>query len=141
MNRSQKSGALDVRVSTDLQVDMDIDTSKKISGSAKHSKLFGFINLQTSKNFADGVTYDGASESFSFFSGGMVDDAKSAAAYNAVSSNKADVLVIPQYTIKVESYFLGAWKEVSAQVSGYAGKIKNIRQVSNQFPNQIIKPQ
>jgi len=127
INRSQKSGSLDVKVRSDLQADMDVDMSKKIQGSAHHTKLFGVIDIKSSKNYADGVAYDGASQGFSLFNGGIVEDAKSAAAYNAVVPNKADVLVAPQYMIKVESYFFGAWKEVTAQVSGYAGKIKNIR--------------
>lgn len=127
VNRSQKSGALDVKVKSDLQADVDVDMSKKISGSAKHTKLFGLIDIKTSKNYADGIAYDGPSQGFSLFTGGVVEDAKSAAAYNAVVPNKADVLVAPQYLIKVESYFFGAWKEVTAQVSGYAGRIKNIK--------------
>lgn len=128
MNRSQKSGSLDVKVKSDLQADMDVDMSKKIQGTAKHTKLFGVIDIKTSKHYADGIAYDGGAQGFSLFSGGVVEDAKSAAAYNAVVPNKADVLVAPQYTIKVESYFFGAWKEVTAQVTGYAGRIKNIRQ-------------
>jgi len=140
MNRSQRSGSLNVRVYSDLQADLDIDTSKKISGTAKHSKLFGLINLQSSKNYADGVTYDDSSRGFNLFSGGVVEDAKSAAAYNAITTNKADVIVIPQYTIKVESYVLGLWKEVTAQVTGYAGRIKNIRQTSTDSSNILVKP-
>lgn len=137
MNRSQKSGSLDVKVKSDLQADMDIDMAKKISGTAKHTKLFGLIDIKTSKNYADGVAYDGAAQGFSLFTGGVVEDAKSAAAYNAVVPNKADVLVAPQYLIKVESYFFGAWKEVTAQVSGYAGRIKNIRQSTKQASTQL----
>lgn len=129
MNRSQKSGALDVRVTSDLKAEVDVDMTKKIQGTAKHTKLFGVIDIKSSKNYADGVAYDGGgSSAFSLFSGGIVDDTKSAAAYNAVVPNKADVLVAPQYMIKVESYFFGAWKEVTAVVSGYAGRIKDIKQ-------------
>jgi hypothetical protein len=116
INKSQKS---------DLQVDMDVDMSKKIIGTAFHTKLFGLFDIKTSQNYADGVGYDGAGSS-SWFAGGMVEDTKSAAAYNAVVPNKADVIVAPQYLIKVKSYFFGAYKEVTAQVSGYAGIIKNI---------------
>ncbi len=127
MNRSQKSGTLNVRVTSDLQADVDVDMSKKIQGTAKHTKLFGVIDIKSSKNYADGVAYDGGGSAFSLFAGGIVDDTKSAAAYNAVVPNKADVIVAPQYMIKVESYFFGAWKEVTAVVSGYAGRIKDIK--------------
>lgn len=130
VNRSQKSGGLDVKVRSDLQADVDVDMSKKIAGTAHHTKLFGVIDIKSSKNYADGVAYDGGGQGFSLFSGGIVEDTKSAAAYNAVVPNKADVLVAPQYMIKVQSYFFGAWKEVTAQVTGYAGRIKNIRQTT-----------
>ena len=73
-NKSQKS---------DLQVDMEVDMSKKIIGTAFHTKLFGLFDIKTSQNYADGVGYDGAGSS-GWLAGGMVEDAKSAAAYNAV---------------------------------------------------------
>lgn len=136
VNRSQKSGGLDVKVTSNLQADMDVDMSKKIQGTAHHTKLFGLIDIKSSKNYADGVAYDGAAGGgFSLFQGGIVEDTKSAAAYNAVVPNKADVLVAPQYMIKVESYFFGAWKEVTAQVTGYAGRIKNISPVLKATPS------
>lgn len=137
MNRSQKSGSLDVKVRSDLQADVDVDMSKKIQGTAKHTKLFGVIDIKSSRNYADGVAFDGGGSGFSLFAGGIVDDTKSAAAYNAVVPNKADVLVAPQYMIKVESYFFGAWKEVTAVVSGYAGRIKDIKQTPRTSSNQL----
>lgn len=128
MNRSQSAGELDVRVHSNLAADLDVDMTKKISGSAKHTKLFGLIDIKTSKHFADGVNYGVEKKGgLSFFGPSIVDEAKSAAAYRAVVPNRADVLVAPQYLIKVESYFFGAWKEVTAQVTGYAGKIRNIK--------------
>ncbi|MES2526737.1 MAG: hypothetical protein V4598_06605 [Bdellovibrionota bacterium] len=130
-NLSQKSGGLNVAVKTNLQADLDIDMSKKIIGKAKHVRILGF-HTESSKNYADGVTYDGGSAGgglFGMFGGGMEESAKSAAAYNATVPNKADVLVAPQYLLKVTSYFFGAYKEVSAQVWGYSGKIRNIKQV------------
>lgn len=125
MNKSQKSGMLDVKVKSDLQADVDVDMTKKIVGTASHSKLFGLFNIKSSQNYVDGVAYDGGT-SGGWFGGGMIEDTKSAAAYNAVVPNKADVIVAPQYLIKVKSYFFGTYKEVTAQVSGYAGRIRNI---------------
>lgn len=126
-NRSQKSGALDVKVKSDLQADVEVDMSKKIQGTAKHVKLFGIFDIQSSKNYVDGVVYDSGSEGFALFKDTTVEDAKSAAAYNAVVPNKADVLVAPQYLIQVKSYVFGMWKEVTAQVSGYAGRVATIK--------------
>jgi hypothetical protein len=127
-NKSHKSGVLDLRVRSELQADIEVDMTKKISGAATHSKLFGIFDLQSSTNFVDGIQY-GANDSTNFiFSGGMVEEAKSAAAFNAIFPNDADIIVTPQYLIKVKKYFFGAYREVTAQVTGYAGKIKNIAQ-------------
>lgn len=131
MNRSQHTGDMHVKVKSHLMADLDVDMTKKISGSVKHTKLFGFIDIKSSKHYADGVNYGVKNDGFSLFGPGIVEEAKSAAAYRAVVPSKADVLVAPQYLVKVESYFFGAWKEVTAQVSGYAGKIRNIKTDQN----------
>lgn len=127
IKKSQKGGLIDVRAKSDLQVDLDIDMTKKISGSASHTKLFGFIDIKSSTNYAEGVSYEG--DSVGWFGGGVVEETKAAAAYNAVVPSKSDVIVAPQYVIKVKSYFLGIYKEVTAQVTGYSAKIKNISSV------------
>ncbi len=124
MHKSQKAGSLEVNVKSNLHADLDVDMSRKIVGTASHSRLFGLFYIKTSQNFADGVSYDG--DQSGWFSSGIVSSAKSAAAYNAVVPSKADVIVAPQYLIKVKSYFFGAYKEVTAQVSGYAGTIRSI---------------
>lgn len=129
-NLSQKSGGLHVDVKSDLHADVDVDMTKKIVGKAHHVRIFG-IHTEKSRNYADGVTYPGHHEGgglFGFFGPGMEEEAKSAAAYNAAVPNKADVIVAPQYLVKVKSYLFGLYKEVHAQVWGYAGKIRDIRQ-------------
>ncbi len=132
-NLSQKSGALNVSLKSNLHADVDVDMQKKIVGKAHHIRVFG-IHTQSSTNYADGITYDGSAGNggglFGFFGPGMEESAKSAAAYNATVPHKADVLVAPQYLVKVNSYFFGIYKEVHVQVWGYAGKIRNIRQAS-----------
>jgi hypothetical protein len=125
-NKNQKSSSLHVSAKSDLRADLDIDMTKKISGSATHTKLFGIFDLKTSQSYVDGVNYDVPASGF--FSGGVVEETKAAAAYNAVAPNKVDVIVAPQYVIKVKTVFLGAYKEVTAQVTGYGAKIRNIVQ-------------
>lgn len=128
---SQKTGGMNVSVISNLEADVDVDMSKKIVGKAHHVRILG-IHTQSSKNFADGVTYDGGAGGgglFGVFGAGMEEEAKSAAAYNATVPNKADVLVAPQYLVKVKNYVFGLYKEVSVQVWGYSGKVRNIRQV------------
>lgn len=125
---SQKTGGMNVSVRSNLHADVEVDMTKKIIGKAHHVRILG-IHTESSRNYADGVTYDtgaGGGGLFGFFGPGMEESAKSAAAYNATVPNKADVLVAPQYLVKVKSYFFGAYKEVHAQVWGYSGKVRNI---------------
>lgn len=126
-NYKQHAGSLDVSVHSHLEADLDIDMTKKIVGKATHVRIFG-IHTESSTNYADGVNYGGSSGGlFGFFGPGMEEAAKSAAAYKATVPNKADVIVAPQYLVKVKSYFFGAYKEVEAQVWGYGAKVKNIK--------------
>jgi hypothetical protein len=126
---SQRSGGMHVAVNTNLEADIDVDMSKKIVGKAHHVRILG-IHTQSSRNYAEGVTYDtDNSGGFAIFGPGMEEETKAAAAYNATVPNKADVLVAPQYLVKVRSYVFGLYKEVSVQVWGYSGKLKQIRQI------------
>lgn len=129
LHKSQSSGSIDAGVKSNLQADIDVDMSQQIKGSAHHTQLLWFIPVKSSNRYAEGVTYNGngGGGGFQLLGPGMVDETKSAAAYNAVVPNKVDVLVAPQYLIQVKSYFFGIWKEVTANVTGYAGKIRNIQ--------------
>jgi len=127
LNKSQLSSSIDIATKSDLTADIEVDMNKVLKGSAQQVTVLGFIDLEKAEQFADGVTYNGASSGFSLFSGGMIESTKAAAAYRAVAKQEADVIVAPQYLIRVESKFLGLYKKVSASVSGYAGKIRSIR--------------
>jgi hypothetical protein len=127
LNKSQQSSSINIATTSDLTADIDVDMNKTLKGSAQQVTILGFIDLEKSEHFADGVTYNGGGSGFSLFSGGMVESTKAAAAYRAVAKQEADVIVAPQYVVRVESKFLGLYKKVTASVSGYAGKIRNIR--------------
>ena len=139
---SQKAGGLSVNVKSSLQADLDVDMTKKIVGKARHVRILGF-HTENSTNYADGVSFEGGSGGglMSFFGPGMEEAAKSAAAYNAAVPNKADVIVAPQYIVKVKSYFFGAYKEVTAQVWGYGGKIRDIKQVKESTQKSTLAQQ
>ncbi len=126
-HKSQDTGAMDIKVRGNLVADIEVDMSKKIQGTASQKRILGLFWLKHAEQYADGVVYSAAGES-SLFGPGIVDTTKSAAAYLAVTPAKADILVAPQYVIKEKSYFFGAYTEVTASVSGYAGKVKNISQ-------------
>lgn len=84
-------------------------------------RFFGIFDRKSSEDFVDGITY-GGSQGFSLFTDDLIEKAKSAAAYDAIVPNQVDVLVAPQYIIKVQT-FLGVWKKVTVLVTGYMGKI------------------
>lgn len=128
-NKNQSSGALDVSLKSQLNADVEVDMSKKIQGTASGTKLFHIFTLSGPTQFADGVTYgtEGSSNGFSFFGPGVAEEIKSAAVLNAITNGKAEIIVAPQYVLKTKSVFFGMYKEVSVQVSGYAGRVKTIR--------------
>jgi len=127
INKSQHSGSVNVNINSHLKADVDVDMSRQVKGTANHKRLLWIFPIKSTDRFVDGVTYNGGETGFSLFSGGIVEETKSAAAYNAVVPNKVEVLIAPQYIVQVKSYFFGAWKEVTASVSGYAGKIRDFK--------------
>jgi len=128
LNKSQSAGPLDVHLRSNLAADVEVDMSKKISGNSAATKLFTIFTLSGPEQYADGVSYSGAGvENSGFFGGGVIEEVKAAAAYNAVTAARADVIVAPQYVVRYHSVFFGAYKEVSVQVTGYAGKLKGIK--------------
>ena len=130
INKSQHSGSVNININSQLKADVDVDMSRQVKGTANHKRLLWIFPIKSTDRFVDGVTYNGGESGFSLFSGGMVEETKSAAAYNAVVPNKVEVLVAPQYIVQVKSYFFGAWKEVTATVSGYSGKIREFNSTS-----------
>jgi hypothetical protein len=127
LNKSQQSSSIDIATKTDLTADIDVNMSNVLKGSAKQVTILGFIDLEKAEQFVDGVTYNGASSGSSLFSGGIIESTKAAAAFRAIAKQDVDVLVAPQYLVRVDSKFMGFYKKVTVTVSGYAGKIRNIR--------------
>jgi hypothetical protein len=128
-NKNQSSGALDIQLKSNLNADVEVDMSKKIQGAASATKLFSFITLSGPNQYADGVVYgtEGSGSGFSFFGPGVAEEVKSAAVSNAVTAAKAELIIAPQYILKTKSVLFGLYKEVSVQVSGYAGRVKTIK--------------
>ncbi|WP_369601518.1 hypothetical protein AAIA72_00570 [Hahella sp. SMD15-11] len=123
LNVSSNSLPIQGAVSTDVKA--DIEVGQKISGTAKATKIFLFT-LMDDKEFADGVSYGGASaSSFSLGGLGPVEAVKSAAAYNAIQASGADVIVAPRYTIKKEDF--GVYGTIEVTVEGYKGTIKSVK--------------
>jgi hypothetical protein len=87
--------------------------------------LFGFLKFGGDSQFADGVSYGGQSGGLSSLGLDPVSAVKSAAAYKAVKSSGADLIVAPRYEVNEENYFI--FKKVSVTVKGNKGNIRSIR--------------
>jgi hypothetical protein len=123
-NMSQPVASLSGDVKTDLKADVKV--GEVISGESSTNVLFGWLNIGGDNQFADGVSYGGAS-------GGRiglplpdpVSSAKAAAAYKAVKSSGSDLIVAPRYEVTVNDYFI--FKQVNVKVTGNKGSIQSIR--------------
>ncbi|MBC3958066.1 MULTISPECIES: hypothetical protein [Pseudomonas] len=124
-NVSQPTAPLEGSVKTDLKADVKVGGI--ISGESSTNILFNFLSIGGDTQFADGVTYGGASGG-----GGLglalpdpVSTTKAAAAYKAVKSSGADLIVAPRYEVSVKDYFI--FKQVGVKVTGNKGSINSIR--------------
>jgi ABC-type Fe3+-hydroxamate transport system substrate-binding protein len=121
MNMSSNSMPLTAPVEANVKA--DIQVGEKITGQSSVTKVL-FFTLGDDKEYADGITYGGSSGS-SFPFGDPVADAKAAAAYKAVKSSGADVIVLPRYTVKKQDYLL--FSKIDVMVEGFKGTIKSVK--------------
>lgn len=105
---------------------IEVDTSKKLTGYASGVYLFHLFKISGDSKYTDGVDYgDGKA--------GLIErwfstshDVKAAAAYNAIRTSNADVLVSPQYVIETNNWN-PIYKQIKVKVTGYPGKIISIK--------------
>ncbi|MFJ4144232.1 hypothetical protein [Pseudomonas sp. NPDC089734] len=122
-NVSQPAAPLEGVVKTDLKADVKVGGA--ISGESSTNILFKFLSFGGDNRFADGVSYGGASGGGGLFLPDPVSATKAAAAYKAVKSSGADLIVAPRYEINVQDYFI--FKKVNVKVTGNRGSINSIR--------------
>ncbi|SDI04204.1 hypothetical protein SAMN05216603_11999 [Pseudomonas benzenivorans] len=121
-NVSQPTAPLNGEVTTDLKADVKV--GETITGQSSVNILFGMFKLGGDTQFADGVTYGGGEGGFAL---GLdpVATAKSAAAFKAVKSSGADLIVAPRYEVSVQDYLV--YKAVNVKVTGNKGTVTAIR--------------
>ena len=121
-NVSQPTAPLNGEVTTDLKADVKV--GETITGQSSVNILFGVFKLGGDTQFADGVTYGGGEGGFAL---GLdpVATAKSAAAFKAVKSSGADLIVAPRYEVSVQDYLV--YKAVNVKVTGSKGTVTAIR--------------
>lgn len=123
-NISQSSSPIDSQVKADLKADVVV--GEAISGQSSVNILFGFLKFGGDSQFADGVAYGGdGSGALGGLGFDPVSAVKSAAAFKAVKSSGADLIVAPRYEVSEENYFV--FKKVSVTVKGNKGSIRSIR--------------
>ncbi|MEE4670721.1 hypothetical protein V2L05_15955 [Pseudomonas alliivorans] len=122
-NMSQPVAPLEGTVKTDLKADVKVGGT--ISGESSTNVLFNFLSIGGDTQFADGVAYGGASGGMGLALPDPVSTAKAAAAYKAVKSSGADLIVAPRYEVNVKDYFI--FKKVDVKVTGNKGSINSIR--------------
>lgn len=120
-NKSFDTTKLAITVQGRLNADVQVDVSQTLTGTARQVIILGFLEVEGPDTFLDGIEH--------------FDDApvKSAAAFAAISSfnadgknQKVDLIIAPQYFIKKRTRFMGLYKEITATVTGYGGRITKI---------------
>ncbi|MEQ5835436.1 hypothetical protein EZI54_21275 [Marinobacter halodurans] len=120
MNVSSTPVPLAGTVSTDIKA--DIDVGEKITGKSHATKIL-FFTVGGDNEYADGVAYgQGGGSALSVLD--AVAPVKAAAAYNAIKSSGADVIVAPRYTVKKQDYLV--YGTIDVTVEGYKGTIKSV---------------
>lgn len=123
-NVSQPTAPLEGVVRSDLKADVKV--GEAISGQSSTNILFNFLNIGGDNQFADGVAYSGgATGGLSALLPDPISSTKAAAAYKAVKSSGADLIVAPRYEVTVDDYFI--FKTVKVKVTGNKGSITSIR--------------
>ncbi len=122
LNVSSNSMPVTAPLQTDVKADVEV--GEKISGKASVTKVL-FFTIGSDKQFSDGVAYGGSAGGSALPFGDPVSKAKAAAAYKAVTSSGADIIVAPRYTVETEDFLV--FGTINVTVEGYKGTIKSIK--------------
>jgi hypothetical protein len=129
INKSHLNSSIGITISSPMDAKVDVDMTKKLVGYASGGYLFHLFKVAGDNKFADGVAYSASSDNgiFSFLNAiSKTGEVRSAAAYNAIRTSDADVLINPQYIIE-ESNWNPFYKLIKVKVTGYPGKVISIK--------------
>lgn len=131
INKSHMNSSIGISVTSPMDAKIDVDMTKKLVGYASGGYLFHLLKVSGDNKFADGINYNSGSgdkgfigKVFEDFSN--VEEVKAAAAYNAIRTSDADVLISPQYVIE-EGNWNPFYKLIKVKVTGYPGKVISIK--------------
>ena len=126
INKSHLNSPLKINVKSDLKAIIEVDTSKKLIGYASGVYLFHFFKISGDDRFADGLGYNEKKPPFVERILSLTHNVKSAAAYNAIRTSRADVIMAPQYVVETNSWN-PLYKQIKVKVTGFPGKIVSIK--------------
>ena len=107
LNQSGLGASVNVNATVN-PITADVTVGEKITGTAKESYLFKFIKTSGTSTYLDNVAVGGG-------------DVCASAAYDAVNSSGADVIVNPQYVRTTSSTLFTCSEECT--VTGYKGTL------------------
>lgn len=132
INKSHMNASIGISISSPMDAKIDVDMTKKLVGYASGGYLFHLLKVSGDAKHADGIQYNSPGGKDAGFVGNIlqsfskIEDVKSAAAYNAIRTSEADVLINPQYVIE-ESNWNPFYKLIKVKVTGYPGKVISIK--------------
>lgn len=115
-----------------IKADIEVNEKEKLKGTST-STYFLIFRVQGDNMFADGINYstDASMPVFAKYNPytmmkiARLNGIRSAAAYKALEGKDYDLLVHPNYSVKLENYLLV--KKYTIDVTGYGAKYKNFR--------------
>lgn len=131
IQKSQINSSVNVTIDSPMEAKIDVDLTRKLTGYASGGYLFHLFKVSGDNKYLDGVSYNGSGASDNFLSSvlskiGKVSEVRAAAAYNAIRTSDADVLVNPQYVVE-ESHWNPFYKQIKVKVVGNPGRIVAIK--------------
>ncbi len=129
INKSHLNSSVGITISSPMEAKIDVDMTKKLVGYASGGYLFHLFKVAGDNKHVDGVSYSASDENgfLSFFNAfSKSSEVRSAAAYNAIRTSEADILINPQYVIE-ESNWNPFYKLIKVKVTGYPGKVISIK--------------
>jgi len=129
INKSHLNSSIGITISSPMDAKVDVDMTKKLVGYASGGYLFHLFKVAGDNKYADGVSYSASSDNgiMSFLNAiSKTGEVRSAAAYNAIRTSDADILINPQYVIE-ESNWNPFYKLIKVKVTGYPGKVISIK--------------
>ena len=133
-----------VAVKIPVLIKPQIETNDQmISGSATVHSILGIFtwgpNAQAvgvNYGTGTGVTGGALGDLLSFTSKSEI-VARNAAAYEATTQAKADIILAPQYVLTTEDYFV--YKSINCKVKGFPGFVKGVKVVEPPCPKACAK--